>query len=66
MKRGASTVIALILLCSLTLLSGCAEEETSDPAAKRQTRTPPLIPASPGAELRENELVTLDISRRSE
>ena len=66
MKRGASAVIALILLCSLTLLSGCAEEETSDPAAKRQTRTTRLIPESPGEEVFENELVTLDISRRSE
>ena len=50
MKRGASAVIALLLLCSLTLLSGCAREEAAVPAAKRQTRTTLLIPESPGEE----------------
>ena len=66
MKRGASAVIALLLFCSLTLLSGCAREEAAVPAAKRQTRTTLLIPESPGEETYGNELVTLDTSRKSE
>lgn len=66
MKRGASAVIALLLLCSLTLFSGCAREEAAVPAAKRQTRTTLLIPESPGEETYGNELVTLDTSRKSE
>ena len=67
MKRGASAVMTLILLCFLlAVLSGCAKEEAAEPAAKRQTRTTLLIPESPGEETYGNELVTLDTSRKSE
>ena len=66
MKRGASAVMTLILICSLALLSGCAKEEAAAPAAKRQTRTTLLTPESPGEQTSENELVTLDFSRKEE